>query len=89
VTRHTKRLTLRAAARRAVAAGLALASPLIFACANLGAPPAQLGGFEPYRVNGRTYVPLHKWERYKEIGSRFVVRRKIPRSHHGERRALR
>ena len=62
------RFTLRAAARRAVAAGLALASPLIFACANLGAPPATLSGFEPYRVNGRTYVPLQKWQSYKEIG---------------------
>ena len=44
------------------------AAPLVFACANLGAPPAQLGGFEPYRVNGRTYVPLQKWSSYKEIG---------------------
>jgi rare lipoprotein A len=58
-----------AAMRRVVAGGLALAvTPLIFACANLGAPPATLGGFEPYRVNGRTYVPLQKWEKYKEIG---------------------
>lgn len=48
---------------------LAIASaPSFFACANLGAPPAQLGGFEPYRVRGRTYVPLKKWEKYKEIG---------------------
>jgi rare lipoprotein A len=46
---------------------IAAAAPF-FACANLGAPPAQLGGFEPYRVRGRTYVPLQKWERYKEIG---------------------
>jgi rare lipoprotein A len=68
VTRQSKRFTLRAAARRAVLVGLVLAAPLVFACANLGAPPAQLGGFEPYRVRGRTYVPLKKWESYKEIG---------------------
>jgi rare lipoprotein A len=67
VSGRTKWCT-RAAARRAVVAGLALAAPLVFACANLGAPPAQLGGFEPYRVHGRTYVPLKKWESYKEIG---------------------
>ena len=49
--------------------GLAFtAMPLLSGCANLGSPPAKLGGFEPYRVNGRTYVPLKKWERYQEIG---------------------
>jgi rare lipoprotein A len=64
VTGRNKRFTVRAAV-----AGLMLAAaPLVFACANLGAPPAQLGGFEPYRVNGRTYVPLQKWASYKEIG---------------------
>jgi len=68
VTGQSKRFTLRAAARRAVLVGLVLAAPLVLACANLGAPPAQLGGFEPYRVRGRTYVPLKKWESYKEIG---------------------
>ena len=59
---------MRAAARRAVIGLMLAAAPLVFACANLGAPPAQLGGFEPYRVRGRTYVPLKKWESYKEIG---------------------
>ena len=44
------------------------AAPPFFGCANLGAPPAKLGGFETYRVRGRTYVPLKKWESYKEIG---------------------
>ena len=48
--------------------GLALAGSVLFGCANLGAPPADLGGFEPYRVNGRTYVPLLRWQSYKEIG---------------------
>ena len=56
-------------AKRRVAAGLVLALGLgIVACANLGSPPATLGGFEPYRVHGRTYVPLKKWESYQEIG---------------------
>ena len=59
---------MRAAARHAVAGLVLAAAPLLFACANLGTPPAQLGGFEPYRVRGRTYVPLQKWESYKEIG---------------------
>lgn len=63
-----KGFSLRAAARRAVLVGFTLAAPLLFACANLGTPPAQLGGFETYRVRGRTYVPLKKWESYQEVG---------------------
>jgi rare lipoprotein A len=48
---------------------LALAgTPVFWGCANLGSPPAELGGMEPYRVRGRTYVPLQKWESYEEIG---------------------
>jgi rare lipoprotein A len=60
----------RAGARALILAlGLALAAiPAISGCANFGPPPAQLGGFEPYRVRGRTYVPLQKWEHYQEIG---------------------
>jgi peptidoglycan lytic transglycosylase len=42
--------------------------PLFTGCANLGTPPAELGGFDPYRVRGHTYVPLQKWESYQEIG---------------------
>ena len=68
MTKRMMGLSLCAAARRAVLGGFVLAMPLVLACANLGAPPAQLGGFEPYRVRGRTYVPLKKWESYKEIG---------------------
>jgi rare lipoprotein A len=64
---RTKRAN--AAARLTIALLLVItAAPVLFACANLGAPPATLAGFEPYRVNGRTYVPLQKWEKYKEIG---------------------
>jgi rare lipoprotein A len=44
------------------------AAPLFSGCANFGSPPATLSGFEPYRVRGRTYVPLRKWESYEEIG---------------------
>ena len=52
-----------------LALGLLLAAaPLFSGCANFGSPPATLGGFEPYRVSGRTYVPLKKWESYQEIG---------------------
>ncbi len=59
----------RAATWRVVALGLAIAAaPLSTGCANFGSPPARLGGFAPYRVNGRTYVPLQKWESYREIG---------------------
>ena len=62
--------TKRAAAGFVLAFALALSvTPLISGCANLGTPPeATLGGFEPYRVNGRTYVPLKKWKSYQEIG---------------------
>jgi len=65
VTQRTERAS-RAAAEWVSAIALALA--VLSGCANLGAPPARLSGFEPYRVNGRTYVPLQKWESYKEIG---------------------
>ena len=61
--------TRRAAAGLWIALGLALvAISALPGCANFGPPPAELGGFEPYRVNGRTYVPLRNWERYQEIG---------------------
>jgi rare lipoprotein A len=67
-----KRVTQRTERANRAAAGwtgaIALALALLSGCANLGAPPAELSGFEPYRVNGRTYVPLRKWEKYQEIG---------------------
>ena len=55
-------------AKRRAVAWLVLMLGLASGCANLGSPPATLGGFEPYRVHGRTYVPLRKWESYQEIG---------------------
>jgi rare lipoprotein A len=59
----------RAASRLVLALALLLAAtPLFSGCANFGSPPATLAGFEPYRVRGRTYVPLRKWESYREIG---------------------
>jgi len=59
----------RAASWMVFALGLVLATtPLVYGCAHLGARPAELGGLEPYRVNGRTYVPLQKWQSYQEIG---------------------
>jgi peptidoglycan lytic transglycosylase len=65
----TKRAGGLGAAWRGLVLSLALAgAPLFAGCANLGTPPADLGGMEPYRVHGRTYVPLQKWESYEEIG---------------------
>src|SRR5258705_12695365 len=66
---RTERASNRAANWLVFALGLLLAAtPLVSGCANFGSPPATLGGFEPYRVRGRTYVPLQKWESYQEIG---------------------
>jgi peptidoglycan lytic transglycosylase len=69
VTQRTQR-SARAPAWLGLALWIAFAAlPLISGCANLGTPPpAELGGFEPYRVHGRTYVPLKKWEKYQETG---------------------
>lgn len=63
VAQQTERESGRRAAWLVLALSLALAG-----CANLGSPPAELGGMDPYRVRGRTYVPLQKWESYEEIG---------------------
>ena len=69
MTERTERATGRAANTLVFALALLLAvAPLFSGCANLGSPQATLTGFEPYRVRGRTYVPLQKWESYKEIG---------------------
>ena len=53
-----------------LAGGLALsAGPLVSGCASSGsAGPARLSGLDPYRVNGRTYVPLRDWHGYEEEG---------------------
>ena len=65
----TNRASGLGAACRVLVLGLALVgAPLLFGCANLGSPPAEIGGMDPYRVRGRTYVPLQKWESYEEIG---------------------
>ncbi|MGH7337768.1 MAG: septal ring lytic transglycosylase RlpA family protein [Myxococcota bacterium] len=69
MTVRNKRAPHRAANRLLWALALLLAAtPLFSGCANFGSPPATLSGFEPYRVRGRTYVPLRKWESYQEIG---------------------
>jgi len=54
----------------ALATALALASaPWLSACASSGsAGRARIGGLEPYRVNGKTYVPLREWKGYEEEG---------------------
>jgi rare lipoprotein A len=62
---RTERARDRARARLALCLVFAA---FVFGCVNLTPPPAELGGFEPYRVRGRTYVPLKKWKSYQEIG---------------------
>ncbi len=69
VTVLTERANQRVADWLVSVLALAIATvPLFAGCANFGSPPAELAGFEPYRVNGRTYVPLKKWQSYKEVG---------------------
>ena len=53
-----------------LAGGLALSGGLLVSgCASSGpAGPARVGGLDPYRVNGRTYVPLRDWHGYEEEG---------------------
>jgi rare lipoprotein A len=69
VGERAKRESGRGAAWLVLAVSLALAGVSVFSgCANLGSPPAELGGMDPYRVRGHTYVPLAKWESYEEIG---------------------
>jgi rare lipoprotein A len=64
-----------------LSAGFALA-PLVQGCAGSGTP-ARIGGLEPYRVNGRTYVPLRDWKRYREEG----VASWYGAAHHGRKTA--
>jgi rare lipoprotein A len=50
-----------------LALGLALSGPpFVAGCASAGR--AQVSGLEPYRVNGRSYVPLRDWRGYEEEG---------------------
>jgi rare lipoprotein A len=37
-------------------------------CASGSAGQARLSGLDPYRVHGRTYVPLRDWRGYEEEG---------------------
>lgn len=72
----------RSAAYVALAAGLGLAlAPFVQGCASRGA--ARIGGLEPYRVNGRTYVPLRDWKGYREEG----VASWYGAAHHGRKTA--
>jgi rare lipoprotein A len=88
-----KRVTQRTERANRAAAGWPVQSRSLSRCCRaapiLGAPPAELSGFEPYRVNGRTYVPLRKWEKYQEIGVASWYGGPLPRPHHRQRRALR
>jgi len=62
--------------------GLTLAAALLAqGCASSGRAP--LGGLEPYRVNGRTYVPLRDWKGYEEEG----VASWYGTAHHGRKTA--
>jgi rare lipoprotein A len=72
---------LRSAACLALSAALALA-PLVQGCAGSGAP-ARVGGLEPYRVNGKRYVPLRDWQGYREEG----VASWYGDAHHGRKTA--
>jgi rare lipoprotein A len=61
--------TERAATWLVWALGLALAAPpLLSGCANFANRPAEIGGLDPYRVHGRSYVPLQRWQTYQEVG---------------------
>jgi len=49
-----------------LAGGLALSGVALVGCASAGR--ARVGGLDPYRVNGKTYVPLRDWRDYEEEG---------------------
>jgi rare lipoprotein A len=57
------------------------AAPLVQGCASRGTAP--LGGLAPYRVNGKTYVPLRDWSGYAETG----VASWYGAAHHGRKTA--
>jgi rare lipoprotein A len=77
----------RDAACAVLAVGLALAcAPLFSACAHSGGDrdgPARPRGTAPYRVNGKTYVPLADWRGYSEEG----VASWYGAAHHGKKTA--
>jgi rare lipoprotein A len=68
-----------------LAIGLALSGPpFVAGCASSGsAGRARVSGLEPYRVNGRTYVPLRDWHGYEEEG----VASWYGAKHHGKKTA--
>ena len=66
--------------------GLAMAlllalTPIVQGCATSGRAP--IGGLSPYRINGRTYVPLRDWKGYREEG----VASWYGTKHHGRKTA--
>lgn len=67
---RAERVGVPGAAWLVLAVGLAVsATALVSGCAGLGgAGHARVGGLDPYRVNGRTYVPLRTWQSYQEEG---------------------
>jgi rare lipoprotein A len=68
----------------ALVAGVALAcSPLLWACASGGGGGTAVGGLAPYRVGGKTYVPLRDFRDYEEEG----VASWYGAAHHGRRTA--
>jgi rare lipoprotein A len=75
----------RSAACAAFAVSLALAwAPLFSACAHSGGgEPGRVRGTAPYRVNGKTYVPLKDWRGYREEG----VASWYGAAHHGKKTA--
>jgi rare lipoprotein A len=76
---------LRSALCAALAVGLALSwAPFFSACASSGtAGQAQLGGLSPYKVNGRTYLPIPEWRGYREEGTASWY----GAAHHGKKTA--
>ena len=68
-----------------LAIGLALSgTPLVTGCAGSGSSGRpRVGGLEPYRVNGKTYVPLRDWHGYEEEG----VASWYGTKHHGRKTA--
>jgi rare lipoprotein A len=81
---------LRSRCERALCAGLcAIAvlawAPLFAACAHRGgdAGAPRTRGTSPYRVNGKTYVPLRDWRGYREEG----IASWYGAAHHGKQTA--
>jgi rare lipoprotein A len=64
--------------------GLAFAwAPFFSACAHTGGGEGRVHGTQPYRVNGKTYVPLKDWRGYREEG----VASWYGSAHHGKKTA--